>query len=203
MTTAANPHAKAQRHLSRATPAFRDLIKRVGPCTLAPHPDPFVLLVRCIISQQISGKAAESIAARLELALAPRGIAPAGLRAMTDEALQACGLSGPKRKSIRDILDHLERRPRLLHGLAQVDDDELRSRLLPIHGVGPWTIEMMQIFGLGHTDVLPVGDLGLRLGVKELFGLAEVPGPKELVELAEPWRPYRTVATWYLWKSRS
>jgi 3-methyladenine DNA glycosylase/8-oxoguanine DNA glycosylase len=78
----------------------------------------------------------------------------------------------------------------------------VREALLPITGIGPWSVDMVLIFGLGRLDVLPVGDLGLRMGVKDQFGLAELPGPRELEALAEAWRPYRTVATWYFWRSR-
>ena len=134
---AANPHAKAQRHLARAHPAFQKLIKLIGPCALRTHTDVFAMLVKAVVSQQISIKAAASISARLEQALAPAGLTPAGLRAASDELIQSCGISAPKRKTFRDILAHLDRESKLLDGLGGVDTDELNRRLLPIHGVRP------------------------------------------------------------------
>lgn len=202
------PHLAAQfaaatRHLSRRCPVMKALIRRVGPCTLTPRPDdPFTLIVRSVIAQQISTKAAASISGKLMAALGGPPITQVQLAAVTDEQFQACGVSGPKRHTLRAVCSHIEANPDLLPGIAQRDDDTIRAQLTAIKGIGPWTVDMILMFGFGRPDVLPVGDLGLRLGVRDEYGLNDVPGPAELHELAAKWRPYRSIATWYLWRSR-
>ena len=193
-------YAKARRHLVRRTPAFKEVIAGVGACTLRPDPDRFRAMVRFIVFQQISTKAAASIFGRLEQLLG--NLTPAALTAVGDAELRACGLSSSKLLSLRGLAVRLLEEPELLDAEDDGDDAGWSKRLLPLRGVGPWTVHMFQIFSLGRLDVLPVGDLGLRLGAQALFGLTAPPGPAELEELAKPWRPYRTVATWYLWKGR-
>jgi DNA-3-methyladenine glycosylase II len=197
-----SPHAAAERHLRRADPVFARLIKLVGPCTLTTDGDPYAALVRSIIAQQISSGAARSIAAKLLAALAPDGLTPARLAALDEATLQGCGLSGGKRRFLRALTDRVLSGEVPLAALATMSDAEVAACLRPVPGIGPWTVDMFLIFSLGRPDVLPVGDLGLRQGVQDLFGLEELPSPAELVARAEPWRPYRTVATWYFWRSR-
>jgi DNA-3-methyladenine glycosylase II len=199
---APNPHAAAQRHLRRAHPILKRLIGRVGPCTLRPEADHFAALVRSIIAQQISTKAARSISARLAAALAPGGLSPARLAALDEATLQGCGLSGGKRRFLRALSERVLSGEVPLADLAALTDAEIAARLRPVPGIGPWTVDMFLIFSLGRPDVLPVGDLGLRMGVQEQFGLEQQPTPAELTTLAEPWRPYRSIATWYFWRSR-
>ncbi|HEY8506625.1 MAG TPA: hypothetical protein VIL46_18730 [Gemmataceae bacterium] len=196
-----SPYAQAQRHLARRHGVWKELIRRVGPCTLAPDRDCFRVLVRSIIAQQISTAAAKSISARLWDLVAPAKLTPARLASLTDEQLRACGLSTAKRRFLRALAEHASARG-FLRRLSRSTDEEVAAKLLPIPGIGKWTVEMFLIFGLGRLDVLPVGDLGLRAGAQTWFGLKDLPTPAELTELAEPWRPYRTVATWYLWRSR-
>jgi DNA-3-methyladenine glycosylase II len=196
------PFAKAQKHLAKCHPAFARLVKLVGPCTMTPGGEPFELLVRSIISQQISTKAAVSIGAKLQALLPGGRLTPAGVHGLTEEALRSCGLSGGKRRFIRALTERVHSGALDLARVAGLPDEAIAAELLPVPGIGPWTVDMFLIFGLGRPDVLPVGDLGLRMGVKEVFGLAEPPGKAELVALAEPWRPFRSVATWYLWRSR-
>jgi DNA-3-methyladenine glycosylase II len=197
-----SPHAKAERHLAKSHPAMRDIIRRVGPCTLRPNPNHFHQLVRTIISQQLSTVVAKTIAARLEQALAPHGPTPAAIQAVTDDAIRGCGLSGAKLKSLRDLSAKVLDGSLPLARIADMTDDEIRDALTQVHGIGPWSVDMFLMFALGRPDVLPVGDLGLRVGMKELFELTEVPPPKILYELAEPWRPYRSIATWYFWRRK-
>jgi DNA-3-methyladenine glycosylase II len=200
--TPASPYRAAVRHLAASHPALARVVKAIGPCTIRPDPDLFAVLVRTVISQQISTKAARSIGQRLLAALGRRGLTPAAVLALADEALRAAGLSAAKRRSIRALAAAAADGTLDLAALPRMDDAAVRAALLPIHGIGPWSVDMILIFGLGRLDVLPVGDLGLRMGVKELYGLAAPPGPRELEELAEAWRPYRTIATWYFWRSR-
>ncbi len=180
---------------------MRPLIKRVGPCTLRPHDDHFALLIRTIISQQLSTRAAMTIGKRL-LDLLPSGFEAAALDRLSDEQIRGCGISNGKLRSIRDLCARIRSGDIDIARWPTMPDDELREQMLEIHGIGPWSVDMYLIFGLGRMDVLPVGDLGLRMGVKEIYKLAEVPTPAQLFELAEQWRPYRAIATWYFWRSR-
>jgi DNA-3-methyladenine glycosylase II len=197
-----SPHAKAERHLSQSHERMREIIERVGPCTLATNPNHFHALVRTIIAQQLSTTVAKTIGQRLELALAPDGATPKRIQELSDEVIRGCGLSGAKLKSLRDLSARILDGSLVLEGIAERSDDEIREALLRVHGIGPWSVDMFLIFSVGHADVLPVGDLGLRVGMRDLFGLTEVPSPKELFEMAEPWRPYRSIATWYFWRSK-
>jgi DNA-3-methyladenine glycosylase II len=194
-------YAEAIDHLSRACPVMKGLIARVGPCTLAPKSDdPFTLLVRCVISQQISGKAATSISAKLTAALKGPPIDRAKLARMTEARFRACGVSGPKQRTLQALCAHLRANPDLLRGIESRDDAIIREQLVAIKGIGPWTVDMFLMFGMMRPDILPVGDLGLRMGVRDEFGLKELPKPHEIEKFAEPWRPFRSIATWYFWR---
>ena len=197
-----NPHAKAVRHLARRCPTLKQLIARVGTCTWAPKlDDPFTLIVRCVISQQISGKAATSISAKLTAAVSGPPIPWKRLAKLTDEQYQACGVSGPKRRTLRAVCDYAKANRDFLAGIATRDDDLLREQLVSIKGIGPWTVDMFLMFGLGRPDILAVGDYGIKVGVQKLFGLQALPNPKEMERLAEPWGPHRSIAMWYIWRS--
>lgn len=197
-----NPHAKAVRHLSRKCAVLKGIVKTVGPCTWAPaSDDPFTMLVRCVIYQQISTKAAKSIYDRLVAACGGPPVARERLVAMTEAELRACGVSGPKQRALRAVADHVAANPDLLPGIADRDEPTLRKQLVAIKGIGNWSVDMFLMFGLARPDVLPVGDLGLRMAVKKHFALDELPTPAELEELCAHWKPYRSVATWYMWRS--
>jgi DNA-3-methyladenine glycosylase II len=192
---------KARRHLARRDPVMKRLIAQVGGCTLQFNPHRFEVLVRSIVSQQISGKAARSISARLEETLGEGGICAPAILATSDEALRAAGLSTAKARAVRDLAEKVHGGTVLLDVLHDLPDEEVIARLLPVRGIGRWTAEMFLIFSLGRVDVLPVGDYGLREGVRRQYELAELPGKDQLAEIAEPWRPYRSIATWFLWRS--
>lgn len=192
---------EARRRLSRCDPRLREIIRRIGPCTLQPNADSFGILVRTIVSQQLSTKAAISIGKRLEEALAPEGLNPRRIQTATDEIIRGCGLSGGKVKSLRDLCTKVLDETVKLHELSGMGDSEVRECLVQIHGIGPWSADMFLMFSLGRMDVLPVGDLGLRSGVKKLYGLRQLPTPERLAKLARPWQPYRSIATWYIWRS--
>jgi DNA-3-methyladenine glycosylase II len=193
---------KAQRHLSRRDPILGQLIKRVGRCILQPGGDAFELLVRAIIAQMISTKAALAIGARVRGALEPGGLTPAALATVREETLRGAGLSRAKVLAIKDLASRAHSGELPLARLGELTDEEVIACLVPVRGIGRWTAEMFLIFSLGRLDVLPVDDFGLRAGVQESYGLAELPGRAELRQLGEPWRPYRSIATWYFWRSR-
>ncbi len=190
---------RAEAHLRATSPAMSGLIDHVGLCAFAPDPDVFAVLLRSVASQLISVAAARAITGRLEAA-AGHDVTPARVAALAPEVLKTCGVSGAKQRTVLGLANHFLATPDLPARLAAADDAGVRSLLLPLYGVGPWTVDMVLLFALGRLDTLPVGDLGLRAGAKALFGLAELPAGAGLVTLAEPWRPYRAVATWYLWR---
>ena len=202
MSPAPDFYQKARRHLARRDPVLKRLIASVGPCTLAPDPDVFPVLARSIVSQMISTPAARTIVARLLQALGDEGLTPAGILALGEPALRGAGLSGAKVRALTDLAGKAQTGELPLGGFPGLTDDEVVAHLVRVRGVGTWTAQMLLIFSLGRPDVLPVDDFGLRAGVREQYGLPGLPGRAELRSLAEPWRPYRSVATWYFWRSR-
>src|SRR5262245_7412658 len=191
---------RARRSLSRRDPVLRPLIRAVGACALRPRGDLFACLVRSIISQQISTKAAQSISGRL-VGLCGGTLSAAAIVAASDEALRGAGLSAAKLLSLRDLAGRVHSGTLVLDELPQADDEEAIARLVPVRGIGRWTAQMLLIFSLGRLDVLPVDDLGLRVAVQRRYGLAALPRRAEVEEIGAKWRPYRSVATWYLWRS--
>jgi len=196
---------EAHAHLSKGCKVMRRLIKTHGPCALVPetHRSPFQSLVSAVAHQQLNGTAAETILRRFR-ALFPGKRFPtaAQLASVTDEALRTAGFSWAKTAAIRDIaaktLDGTIPSSRAIRAMP---DAEIIERLVQVRGVGRWTVEMLLIFKLGRPDVLPVDDFGVRNGYRIAFGLAEMPKPKELLALAERWRPHGTTAAWYLWRA--
>jgi DNA-3-methyladenine glycosylase II len=193
---------KAQRHLSRRDPLLGRLIRRVGPCTLQPGGEAFPMLVRAIISQMLATKAALTITARVEAALQPHGVTPAAIAAASAEGLRGAGLSRAKVLALKDLAQQALNGGLSLERLADKSDEQVIAALVSVRGIGRWTAEMFLIFSLGRLDVLPVDDFGLRAGVRELYDLPDLPGRAELRERGEIWRPYRSIATWYFWRSR-
>jgi DNA-3-methyladenine glycosylase II len=202
MTTMPAVYQKAQRHLARRDAVLKKLIGAIGPCTLSQNQNRFAALTRSIISQQISTKAAAAISARLEQALAPAGLDPEGILALAAEDLRAAGLSAAKARSLCDLAERVQNQSLPLDTLHELPDEDVIVRLVPVRGIGRWTAEMFLIFSLGRLDVLPVDDWGLRVGIQRQYGLEEPPRKARMVELAEPWRPYRSIATWYFWRSQ-
>jgi DNA-3-methyladenine glycosylase II len=193
--------AEAAAKKLKKIPQFKPWVKRLGLCKLTPEPDLFRVLTSSVISQLISTAAARTIKGRFE-ALLPKGVTPKAVAKLTEEQLRGCGLSGAKARAIQGIAAHYLEVPDFSEQVHQASDDDARKLLLPLRGIGPWTVDMLLMFGMGRPDVLPVGDLGLRAAVKDVFELEELPNAKALLELAKPWQPYRTFATWYLWRSR-
>jgi DNA-3-methyladenine glycosylase II len=193
--------AQGEAHLMQVEPRFEALIARHGSCSLVPDADLFRCAVRSVVAQLISTAAARTISGRVE-SLVKNQITPARLAKLSDEELRACGLSRAKVKTIRGLIEHFQANRGLSAKLAQAPDHEVRASLLSLHGIGPWTVDMLLIFSLGRTDVWPVGDLGLRAAVQELFRMKALPDAARLTKLSRKWQPYRTIATWHLWRSR-
>ncbi|SRR5579884_1431006 len=193
----------ARRALAAVDPVLSVCIETIGPCCLAPAPDPFVALVEAIISQQLSVKAADTIFERL-VSIAPRrSITPKAIFATPEPALRSVGLSRQKISYMKDLAGRWiagEIRPKEFQSLP---DEEIIARLIQVKGIGRWTAEMFLIFALNRVDVLPVGDLGLKKAVQRAYRLRHLPAPEKIQSIAQPWRPYRSIATWYLWKSLS
>lgn len=202
MVAGPSPFADAHLHLSRRDRRLKALIARVGPCTLKPHRDAFRVLCSSIVSQQISTKAAASISRRVRALCGRGGIRPHTLADVPDERLRAAGLSASKLLSMRSLAQFFLDNPGITRRLKRMPDEEVVETLLPIRGVGVWTAQMFLIFGMGRPDVLPTADYGVLAGVRDVFGLSDLPKAKALEELAEPWRPHRTAASWYFWRSR-
>ena len=192
---------KARRHLSRRDAVMKSLVRAVGPCTLQTNDDHFAVLAKSIVSQQISTKAALAISARLVKSLGRRGLKPAAVLDLDDETMRAAGLSANKQKSLRDLASKCHSKEVPLKDLPGMSDEEVIAALLPVRGIGRWTAEMFLMFSLGRRDVLPVGDFGLRNGVMKNYGLPDLATKAQLEEFGEPWRPYRSIATWYVWRS--
>ena len=194
----------AVRHLRAADPELGALIERVGPLRLAPpqRPDPFRALLRAIVFQQLAGSAVAAIHARVLALFGDAGPDPASLAGASDEALRGAGLSRNKLMALRDLA-RAARDGTLpsAAALAAMPDEEIIRRLCAIRGIGRWTAEMLLIFDLGRPDVLPVHDLGVRKGFRNLRALDALPTPRELAAHGERWRPYRSVAAWYLWRA--
>jgi DNA-3-methyladenine glycosylase II len=198
------PHyaADAVAHLKRVDPILGDVIDRVGPYLIPRPPERFRALVRAIIFQQLAGRAAQTIFDRFVRQVGGKRFpTPALVLAATDEALRAAGLSRGKMVYVRDLATHVNNRTLNFHRHARMTDDEIIVDLTRVRGIGRWTAEMFLMFNLHRPDVLPVGDLGVRNAVGRLYGMSEPPAPKELHEFGERWRPYRSVASWYLWQS--
>ena len=194
----------AAAHLTKSDPRLARIIAQVGPprIRLAVTQSTFEALAESIVYQQLTGKAAATIHGRLRALFPRKRVRPEPLLAHADEALRGAGLSRGKVLALRDLaartLDGTVPSIRALHAL---DDDAIVERLVKVRGIGRWTVEMLLIFRLGRPDVLPVGDYGVRSGFKLAYGKRAMPTPKELERFGEKWRPYRTVASWYLWRA--
>jgi DNA-3-methyladenine glycosylase II len=180
---------------------LKRIIAAVGPCTLQPGGDPFVLLVRSIVSQMISTKAAAAVFGRLQALMGPAGLSPQAVLTLGDQ-MRGAGLSGAKVSALIDLAQRTASGELPMARMADLSDEEVIEHLVAVKGIGIWTAQMFLIFCLGRLDVLPVGDLGFRAGVKDHYGLDELPKASHLRERAEAWRPYCSVATWYFWRGR-
>lgn len=197
--------AKAAAHLARIDPALGRVIEATGPVLLVPDAErtPFYALLRAIAHQQLSGRAAESIMNRFH-ALFPDVLhpAPEQVLALEDLALREVGFSRPKIKYIKDLAAQtIAGAVPAAEEVLKLADEELIERLTRIKGIGQWTVEMLLIFKLGRMDVLPARDLGIQKGFALTYRKRKLPTPEAILKYGERWRPYRTIASWYLWRA--
>ncbi len=194
-------HTKAVRSLRQSDPTLAAIIARVGPCRLKPGRGYFAALCEAVISQQVSTKVAAVLYARFRGLFPRRTPTPAAMLALSDVRLREVGLSRQKSTYLRDLARHFANGQIPSRRLRRMTDDEIIASLVRVKGIGVWTAQMFLIFVMDRSDVLPVADLGLRKAVRLHYRLADLPSAETLSALAEPWRPYRSVATWYLWQS--
>ncbi len=195
------PRHPSERHLARADPRMAEAIRRCGPFALPRRPANIEALCGAIIGQQLSTTVAAAIRARFAAAFGTGTRFDAGrILAATHEELMAPGLSNAKARAVRAACEFWVEHRLTPSRLDRMEDVDILDLLTQIKGVGPWTVKMILIFRLGRPDVLPVEDLGLRAGLRALHGLPALP-PRDWVEqVAEPWRPWRSVGTWYCWR---
>ena len=194
---------RARRTLMRRDPKLGALIKRVGRCGLPDSRghEPFGGLVRVIASQQLSSKAADTIFGRVvTLAGGAAHLTPDRVKTLDATALRAAGLSRPKISYLYDLADHVLDGRLDLHALDGHPDEEVLAAITAVKGLGRWSAEMFLMFRLNRPDIFPVGDLGIVKGMQKLHGMKRRPAPSTMERLAEPWRPYRSIAAWYLWR---
>jgi DNA-3-methyladenine glycosylase II len=187
-------------HLQRSDPVMRDIIHQVGAYRIEFRDPSFETLVKSIVYQQLSGRVASVIFNRL-VAVAGGRLTPETILNLRPVRMRAAGLSRQKTLYIRDLARHTRDRRVIFEELAGLPDEEVTERLTQVKGIGVWTVHMFLIFALRRPNVLPTGDLGIRNAIRKAYGMTELPKPTEIETLAEPWRPYRTVASWYLWRS--
>jgi DNA-3-methyladenine glycosylase II len=193
---------RARRVLMRRDPILAPVIRKYRHRSLldAPAMDPFPALVRTITSQQISTKAAATIHGRL-VALVSGGVTPASIAALTDEQMRQAGLSRQKIAYLRDLAEKVTSGALPIASLHELTDDEVIAAIVKVKGLGRWSAEMFLMFRLRRPDVLPVDDLGIVTAIMRLYGLRKKPKADRIKKIGEAWRPYRTVACWYLWRS--
>jgi DNA-3-methyladenine glycosylase II len=193
--------AAALRHLRRADPVMRSLIRSIGPCTLAPNGSRFQVLVRIILSQQLSGKAAHTIRSRLEALVAPSPIAPETLCQLEMAQLRKAGISGYKARFIQELAKAVLEGSLNLEALDGYSDEQVIEALTKLRGVGVWSAKNFLIFALGRPNVFPENDAGLRGAIRMLYFSGRVPTEGEIRAIVSAWTPYATVACWYCWRS--
>lgn len=197
----------AHEALASSDPVLAGLIERLGELSFEtrrrgrPRGDSYGILLRTVVAQQVSAKAAATIFDRLLARFGGRAPSPAELLAVDPAELRAIGLSGRKVEYVRDLAQHVEAGELELERLGALSDDEVIAAITAVRGFGLWSAQMFLIFHLERPDILPTGDLGIRRAVQVEYGLDDLPDPQELTAIAEPWRPRRTLASIYLWES--
>ena len=194
----------ATEHISSSCKKMDKLITTVGPCRLElmEMHDCFETLMESIVYQQLTGKAAATILGRVKGLYKDRFPTPAQLLKTKDDDLRAMGLSRAKTAALKDLAEKTKAGViPTIEDLHSMDDEDIIETLSSVRGIGEWTVQMLLIFKLGRPDVMPTNDYGVRKGYAKVYKLAELPTPKRLLELTEKWSPYRTVGSWYLWRS--
>jgi len=198
----ASPHKKAIAHLRRVDPVMADVIRRVGACTLAPRTEwtHFDALVRSIVYQQLSGKAASTIHGRVLQLIGDGSEAPRKIVATPHESLRAAGLSTAKANYVRNLAEHALDGSLPVESLHELSDDEAIAALTQVKGIGRWSAQMFLMFRLGRPDVLPELDLGVQKGIQKAYRLRKLPTPQQVLRRGQKWAPYRTIGSWYMWR---
>ena len=191
----------ALRRLRRCDPVLKHIIAQVGPFAMDYHPPTFHALARAIVYQQLSGKAASTIFGRFELACGVRKLNPVAVLAVSEEQMRAAGLSGQKARYIRDLAEKTASGEVRFGRHKKMTDDEIIAELTQVKGIGVWTVQMFLMFALKRPDVFPVLDLGVRNGMKKLYNIDPQAKHPDYEAIAENWRPYRSIASWYMWRS--
>lgn len=194
---------QAAKHLAKADPTLKPIIERAGVCTIQPHTDYYKSLADSIIGQQLSVKAAASIRGRFYDMFGGELPTPEAILDKSVDELRGIGFSRSKANYVRDLAQHI------IDGKLSFDDIDNKSNeaiikmLTDVKGIGEWTAHMFLMFCMGRTDILPVGDLGIRTGIKNLYGLDALPTPAQITNIAQEnsWHPYESVASWYIWYS--
>ena len=197
-------YARARRALMRRDPVLASVFRACGPCGLAnvPHEDPYTALIRTIVAQQLSARAGDTIFGRvLALADGAARLDPASVVRLGDDRLRGAGMSRAKAGFVRDLSERVLDGRLDFSALATLDDERALAALTTVRGVGRWTAEIYLIFKLQRPDLLPVDDVGLQRAIQRLYGLRRRPSERQMTRIAEAWRPYRSVACWYLWWS--
>jgi DNA-3-methyladenine glycosylase II len=192
---------KAINHLKKADPVLGAIIDRVGPYRIEYRDPEFQTLVRSIVYQQLSGRVAKVIFGRLAAAVPEQPMTPDSVLRLTTRKMRALGLSQQKTQYIRDLARRTRSGEIDFAACLSLTDDEIIERFTTVKGIGIWTVHMFLIFALKRPDVLPIGDLGVRAAMQRAYGLPELPKPADMHRIAESWRPYCSVASWYLWRS--
>lgn len=187
--------------LRRGDPQLKAVIDRVGPFRLKRQTNRYQSLLRAIIAQQISTAAARSIWNKLEQAAGTSRPTPESIARLSDPQLRGVGISPQKLGYVRSLTDHVLDGKLRLAALHRLPDEEVIEELVQVKGIGLWTAQMFLIFSLGRADVLPHGDLGIQTAIRRVYELNELPKRDSCERIARPWRPYSTVACWYLWRS--
>lgn len=194
---------EAVQYLASVDSTLGRLIERAGPFNLPIRRmhNPFEALARNIIYQQLHGNAAAAIHQRVLALFGKQKLSPQDILEASEESLRGAGLSGAKLAAIKDLAAKtLDGTVPTLARLRRMDDEEIIEKLIQVHGIGRWTVEMLLMFRLGRPDVLPVGDFAVRKGFSIVYGLKDLPKPKELIHYGERWKPFRSVASWYMWR---
>jgi DNA-3-methyladenine glycosylase II len=189
-------------HFDQNDPVMAQVIRRIGPLKLKRNRNYFVVLCKAIVAQQISVAAADTITGRFQALFAGSAPTPERVLKLSDAVLRGVGLSRQKVAYLKDLSCYFHERAIRPHQLHYMDNEEVIRQLTAVHGIGRWTAEMFLIFSLNRPDVLPVGDLGLQLGLKKLYRMRKLPTVKRMRTFGKKWHPLETVATWYAWRTQ-
>jgi len=196
-----NVISEAEKYLSKQDRKLAKLIQHVGPCTIDVSSRPkFEMLISAVISQQLSGAASTTIFNRLIESAGGKTNLEKRLSNLSFDDIRSCGVSTTKAKSILQIAELVISKQLDLESLSNTDDEDVYRILTAITGVGPWTVQMFLMFALRRTDIFSPGDAGLRRGLMRLYGMQDKPNEADIIAISDKWRPYRTVASWYLWR---